>query len=383
MGTWGTAIYSNDLACDVRDDCKEIFAFYDVEEGNSILFKEYESIVEQSFIDNEYASFWYALADWQWKHGMLTQSIKDKTLGLLDSYAGIEDWEEDCSSKDIEKRKKVLDDLKSQLYQPMPPLKKPSKSVPKAKHKPGDIIIFKAKQETIDHEAGFYSKWKYDSFSAPYMFKSENILYSVYDNIAGYDARGNYMAILCIGTEKTLHSKFTENVFDECSIYTWYDYLSAEKPTVDTLKTCGFLPMVTVDLKDFNKHTISNINWTYSFTIPSEKFKNLSYRNVYEDIFKVSCPEEFDRYNYLFSKKNYSTYAIGAFDIYGMFHNAFQEKNRMELLGMSIDNLLDINVQNPKFLSNAEAEAAFRELMDKEMEQFYLQHPDIVPTNNI
>lgn len=369
MGAWGTAIYSNDIACDVRDDCNIIFAFYDTEEGNSILFKEYKSIIDQSYVDNEYASFWYALADWQWKHGLLNEAVKFKALDLLDKYAGIEEWEEDGSEKDVILRKRVLDELKMQLQQSMPQIKKPRKTIKKAKHKPGDIIIFKAAEEIIDHEAGLYSHWKYDSFSFPYMFKSEKICFSAHDDITGYDARGKYMAILCIGTKKTLHSKFTEDVFDECSVYAWYDYLSSEKPTVDTLKTCGFLPMVTVDLKDFNKHTISNINWTYSFTIPSEKFKNLSYRNVYEDIFKVSCPEEFDRYNYLFSKKNYSTYAIGAFDIYGMFHNAFQEKNRLELLGLSIDNLLDINMQNPELLSPAKAELMHKTLLDEDLKK--------------
>ena len=34
MGAWGTGIYSNDTAGDVRDACKDIFGYYDVEEGN-------------------------------------------------------------------------------------------------------------------------------------------------------------------------------------------------------------------------------------------------------------------------------------------------------------------------------------------------------------
>lgn len=32
MGAWGTGIYSNDTAEDLRDTCKDIFAFYDVED---------------------------------------------------------------------------------------------------------------------------------------------------------------------------------------------------------------------------------------------------------------------------------------------------------------------------------------------------------------
>ena len=109
MGTWGTAIYSCDIANDVRDTCKEIFAFYDIQKGNDILFSCFKDIIEQSYVDNEYASFWYALADWQWKHGMLTDSIKNKALELLDDYAGLDEWINEENYKDAEKRKKVLD----------------------------------------------------------------------------------------------------------------------------------------------------------------------------------------------------------------------------------------------------------------------------------
>lgn len=46
MGTWGTAIYSNDTAEDVREACKDIFAVYGVEEGNQLLFEKFKDTVE-------------------------------------------------------------------------------------------------------------------------------------------------------------------------------------------------------------------------------------------------------------------------------------------------------------------------------------------------
>ena len=67
MGTWGSGLYSNDIAEDVRDMCNEIFPFVDIKEGNKILFTEFSEIVNLSITDNDSASFWYALADWQWK----------------------------------------------------------------------------------------------------------------------------------------------------------------------------------------------------------------------------------------------------------------------------------------------------------------------------
>ena len=82
MGTWGTGIYGNDTAEDVREFCNEIFPLVSVEEGNRIVFREFKDILEDDLIDDDYASFWYSLADWQWKHGILCEDIRMKTIQL-------------------------------------------------------------------------------------------------------------------------------------------------------------------------------------------------------------------------------------------------------------------------------------------------------------
>ena len=46
MGTWGTGIYGNDTAEEVREFCNEIFPFVSVEEGNRIVFREFKDILE-------------------------------------------------------------------------------------------------------------------------------------------------------------------------------------------------------------------------------------------------------------------------------------------------------------------------------------------------
>ena len=269
MGTWGTAIYSNDTAEDVRDACREVFSFYELKEGNEKIFESFKEILKQEFIDNDYASFWYALADWQWKHGLLTEQVKNKTLELLSVYAGIDCWQEIGNKKDIVRRKGVLDSLKKRLQEPQLPLRKPKITIAKSKHKPGDIISFQA-----NAFFGEESPWKINSFSVPLMFKKQKISNSEYSDIVGFDANGKYMAILCIGTEKMPHSEYVPDVFDEYSVYVWYDYLSEINPTIDTLNSCGFLPLVDWQLKDFNKNITEYINWTYSFTLMTEKFKN-------------------------------------------------------------------------------------------------------------
>lgn len=115
MGAWGTGIYSNDVAEDVRDVCRDIFAYFDVNEGNKVFFESFHEVLNQEIIDNECASFWYALADWQWKHGILNESVKAKALSLLKNYAGIKEWEEIGNKSDVRKRKAVLDRLAEQL----------------------------------------------------------------------------------------------------------------------------------------------------------------------------------------------------------------------------------------------------------------------------
>ncbi len=364
MGTWGTAIYSNDTAEDVRDACKDIFAFYDVEEGNKVLFEEFKEIINQGWVDNDYASFWYALADWQWKHGMLTPTVQNKALELLESYAGIDEWIEAGEKGNVEKRRKVLEKLKEQLLMPQNPLKKPRLSIAKPKHKPGDIIVFQAAESEKLY-------WKKKAFSVPLVFRSKKISGSKYEDINGYDGRGKYMAILCIGKAEWRHSRYIPDIYDEYSMYAWYDYMSEKEPTVEELGQSGFLPMVNKQWKDFNRRITDYVEWTYSFTIELEKFKE---SDDISKIVKLYSLSEVERFKRLFSQKNYSSYALGYFDLPHTFSAAFTEKNRMELLGENIDNLLDSNVTNPEFLSPSEidkAHEAFREELRKKAEVYY------------
>ena len=240
MGVWGTGIYSNDTAEDVRAACQDIFAIYDIEKGNQKLFHYFKEMLDNDCIDDDYASFWYALADWQWKHGMLTKHVKDKAMSLLDSYIGLEQWLETGNKADEIKRVKVLDKLKKQLQTEPRAFKKPKLSLASPKHKPGDVIIFQATDFVDEYD----SKWHITDIRPAFIFASDNISKSKYENIDGYDAHGKYMAILCIGSIKAAHSEYVPEMFDEYSLYAWYNYLSESMPSINQLTTCGFLPFV-------------------------------------------------------------------------------------------------------------------------------------------
>lgn len=354
MGAWGTAIYSCDIAADVREACNLIFAFFEIEEGNKRLFSEFSDIVEQGYVDNEYASFWYALADWQWKHGMLNKYVKDITLNLLEKYAGIEEWD----FEDIPKRKKVLEKLRIQLQQSQPILKKPRKKVSKPKHKPGDLIIIKTSIYNGDEDC---YDWKIKSFTPPIYFKSSKFRNSKYKNIDGFDAAGKYIALLCVGTVKESISEYINDIFDEYSVYVWYDYLSFKQPSIEELSTSGFLPYIDWTWKDFNKHITESVVWGYEFAVVNEKFKKCKDMDL---IFTLHIPSEVERYRSLISKKNYSSDYFGGFSVYGMFSTMFEEKNRALLIGEYYDNLLNSEVQAPQLLPPKEVDVNFRKLYE-------------------
>ena len=45
MGSWGTALYSNDTSSDVRDMCNEVYSLVGIEKGTQLILEEYADIV--------------------------------------------------------------------------------------------------------------------------------------------------------------------------------------------------------------------------------------------------------------------------------------------------------------------------------------------------
>lgn len=350
MGSWGTGIYSNDTSEDVRDICKEIFPFVSVEEGNQIIFKEYKELIEQNRIDDDYASFWYALADWQWKHGILSEQIRSKTIELLNMHAGISDWEESATAADVKKRLNVMEKLKAQLETPMPPIKIPKGKLLKPKHKVGDVIIFEAGVKGTKYNDGIWENTRI----TPYPFYADSIIRDFeMDLTTPIVVENQYLAILCVEISKELHSKYLPELYDEHSVYVMYDYCDKQKPSLDILQQCGFLPRitheshyVTVEVgKMYNR--CYNIRWVYKFTTSSD-FKH-NYFGV-GTIEKVQCLKETERFHTQLSKKSYSGDSVWELDLDRAFGDFTDEKIRLSALNIDVDLLLDDNVVNPTLL---------------------------------
>jgi hypothetical protein len=345
MGSWGAAIYSNDTSSDVRDMCNEVYPLVGIEDGTKLILKEYADLVNSDIIDNDYADFWFALADWQWKHGILTYEIKCKTIALLEAHTGIGEWE----GTDAKKRLVVMDKLLNQIKMPQPEIKIPKARIKKTKHKPGDIIIVRTCSKNYEYAETVYN---IDICKDPYVYMpevSEKISKKLCPPFEAYD---QYFALLCVGTERIVHSQYVSDVFDEYSVYVFYDYIGNSKPTIEQLQQCGFLPQLVMYSK-INSHEIETLDWRYKFILYCYSFrpcKNASEQSIE----KFFCRSENERFHALFSKKNYSNEIVEELDLFPAFNAFFEEKVRLTRAGIPYDNLLDSKASNPPLRSTGE-----------------------------
>ena len=113
MGAWGTALYSNDTASDIRGDYVDL-----LRRGNSN-----EEALKKLMEKNRYCIgdeeeeplFWYALADTLWNYGRLTPEVKEKALYFLEHpEAELARWEDE-GGKHVEAWMRTLEKLRTKL----------------------------------------------------------------------------------------------------------------------------------------------------------------------------------------------------------------------------------------------------------------------------
>ena len=125
MGTWGTGIFSDDNAADLREDYRDFIGDgLSSPEATDRLLAEWGSSISR---EPEYAAtFWLALAVTQWKCGRLEDRVKAKALAAIDDDSALRPW---LAGKFERKRKSVLDAVRQQIESPQPPPRKIPKRV--------------------------------------------------------------------------------------------------------------------------------------------------------------------------------------------------------------------------------------------------------------
>lgn len=100
MSAWGTKIFDNDFALDIKTDFIEMFSInMDILEIEKYLL-EYISNDEEAEV---LCPFWTALAELEWQYGVLQEETKEKAKYII-----LNKSDSDCyiEQKNKEKRKK-------------------------------------------------------------------------------------------------------------------------------------------------------------------------------------------------------------------------------------------------------------------------------------
>jgi len=127
MGVWGAALFSNDVACDIRDHYRELIEDgVDDSEATRLTAAKYRESLDDP---DDGASAILALAVTQSKIGRLDPVIRDRALAAIERGGDLHLWAID-NPKLLASRKQVLAKVREQLAGPQPArsrLKKPSR----------------------------------------------------------------------------------------------------------------------------------------------------------------------------------------------------------------------------------------------------------------
>lgn len=138
MGAWGAAIFSDDTACDIRSDYRELLEDgIDDAEATRRVIAEYQHLSE-----DQAHVLWLALAAAQSALGRLDDAVRSQALRVIDDGIGLELWEE-AGPRELSKRKAALAKLRNTLTGPQ---KSPSKVRKPWSHvtdlRPGDVLAY-------------------------------------------------------------------------------------------------------------------------------------------------------------------------------------------------------------------------------------------------
>ncbi|HLY40892.1 MAG TPA: hypothetical protein VKR52_06735 [Terracidiphilus sp.] len=125
MGVWGTGVFSDDTASDLREEYRSLIGDgLDAAAAKARILDAYQS----SFADpSESCVAWLALAAVQWKLGRLDPDTLEHAIHVIDSGADLARW--DANPKDRARRNTVLEKLRAEITSPQPPAKKVAKQV--------------------------------------------------------------------------------------------------------------------------------------------------------------------------------------------------------------------------------------------------------------
>lgn len=142
MGAWGTALFSDDTAADVRDGYRDLVGDgFSGPEATDKLVQEWAEVLSDP---DEAAVFWLALASTQWKCGRLEPRVKATALSIIEEETDLRRWREQADAKLLNKRKAVLAKLRAELLAAQPPEKRlPKRFRDSCDWETGEIVSYR------------------------------------------------------------------------------------------------------------------------------------------------------------------------------------------------------------------------------------------------
>jgi hypothetical protein len=139
MGVWGTGIFQDDDACDIRDKYLDLVAGgRSGQEATRLVVEEWQGLLAAGHVP----TFWLALAAVQQQCGRLEDEAKRKALEIIDGGSDLEPWLED-NPQLAGRRRAILHKLKAKLVGPQgPPRKLRKRFRDVGKFKRGDAVSY-------------------------------------------------------------------------------------------------------------------------------------------------------------------------------------------------------------------------------------------------
>ncbi len=143
MGTWSASITGNDTAQDLMQEYTVAFFKYPLDQA----LEKLDAYVRTNICDEsdpeEWVNYYYSLADFMWKKGILPDHVREKAVHMIDSRFAMELWEE-AGKSELRQREKALSQFREKLLSPQPPKKKikPKVHMNPIFH-PGDLIALR------------------------------------------------------------------------------------------------------------------------------------------------------------------------------------------------------------------------------------------------
>ena len=115
MGVWGTGLFSDDEACDIRDHYRGLLE--DGVEDSAAMRLTLDNYAHYLAESDGIAQIAFAVT--QSKLGRLDADVRDRALAIIDAGADLAVWEEE-NPKLLPKRRAVLENARAQLTGPQP-----------------------------------------------------------------------------------------------------------------------------------------------------------------------------------------------------------------------------------------------------------------------